>query len=404
MKLTRYCASLLLMLCLVPFGSRAGTAAIVVAEWPRLSFDLQDAAAERTYMDKRLYRWVILHAIKFDSAGNMYATTPRVVSDVPATLSKLVMKDGEWKLQPFPNREYNAMSNPNGVRSVIGMEIDRNDVLWLLDQGRVGSAPAVAGRQRLLAIDLRTGREVFRYTFTETEADSQCAFLNDLAVDVDRGMVYVTDSGLMCKPMKAGLIAVNTRTRTAKRFLSAPEWVNDEAGFAFTVNGRKVLQGEPLLVGADGIALSRDGGRLYWTRLTGNRLLSLPTEVVRDFDKPEQDIIKAITQEGILPSNADGLAMDRDDNLFMAGVALSGIMVRDGKSGKVSALLSDPQIGWPDTLAWGPGGDLYFVANNINVWLDKAMEFDKPNAPNFRLYKVPMSRGQGGSGNSQQTR
>ena len=55
---------------------------------------------------------------------------------MPATLSKLVKKDGIWKLQPFPSMEMNRIrQRPLELKAVLGFEIDRNDVMWILDRG-----------------------------------------------------------------------------------------------------------------------------------------------------------------------------------------------------------------------------------------------------------------------------
>ena len=85
----------------------------VVAEWNRLSYDLGDAAAEKAYDDQEIYKKALLHGVKVDSKGNLYVSTARWGGkEIPATLSKLVKKDGTWKLQPFPSKEMNDVGNP----------------------------------------------------------------------------------------------------------------------------------------------------------------------------------------------------------------------------------------------------------------------------------------------------
>lgn len=219
----------------------------------------------------------------------------------------------------FGRRQHKALNdvnNPKGLKAVLGFEIDRNDVMWILDQGHVAGAPSGPGDEKLIGWDLKTGKEVARYEFSEADCDRKCSFLNDVAVDNDAGVVYISDSGIFCSPLKGGLIVA----QKAKRVLSAPEFVNDEA-YTFQIHGRDVLKAKdgkpnPMKTGADGIALSGDKKTLYWTNLTGNRLLSLPTALIRDFGKTEDEVKKAVKVETTLPSNTDGITADRANNLY----------------------------------------------------------------------------------------
>lgn len=367
----------------------------VVAEWTRLHYDLGDAAAEKAYDEQQVWKKVLMQGAKVDSRGQIYVSTARWGGKViPATLSKLVKKGGEWKLQPFPSRAMNDIGNPKGLKAVLGFEIDRHDVMWILDQGHVAGAPSGPGDEKLIGWDLKSGREVARYEFSEAESDRKCSFLNDVAVDNDAGVVYISDSGIFCSPLKGGLIVYDIKANKARRVLSAPEWVNDEA-FTFRIHGREVLkakdgQPNPMKTGADGIALSGDKQTLYWTNLTGNRLLALPTAVIRDFTRSEEDVKKAARVVTTLPSNTDGMTADRDGHLYMTALSANGIMKRDARTGAISTLVASDEISWPDTLAWGPGGSLYLVSNHLHLWVDGDMDFDRPKVPNFRIYRLQL--------------
>jgi sugar lactone lactonase YvrE len=397
--MNRLLASLSLALGAVTLSTTslaAGPKLEVVAEWTRLHYDLGDPAAEKAYDEQQVWKKVLMQGAKVDSQGNIYVSTARWGGkEIPATLSKLVKKGKEWKLLPFPNKALNDVGNPKGLKAVLGFEIDRNDVMWILDQGHVAGAPSGPGDEKLIGWDLKRGKEVARYEFSEADSDRKCSFLNDVAVDNDAGVVYISDSGIFCNPLKGGILVYDIRANKAKRVLSAPEWVNDEA-FTFQIHGRDVLKAKdgkpnPMKTGADGIALSGDKRTLYWTNLTGNRLLALPTALIRDFSKSEDEVKKAVQVVTTLPSNTDGMTADRDNNLYMTALTLNGIIRRDAKSGAVSTLVARDDISWPDTLAWGPGGMLYLVSNHLHLWVDGDMDFDKPKVPNFRIYKMKLS-------------
>lgn len=361
----------------------------VVAEWNRLPYDLGDANAEKAYMSNETYKKVLLQGVKVDSKGNMYVSTARWGGpDVPATLSKLVKKNGQWELQPFPSVEMNKVGDRRALQAVLGFEIDRNDVMWILDQGHIAGKPSEPGAEKLILWDLKTNRELQRYEFSDADSDKKCSFLNDVAVDNDHDFAYITDSGIFCDRLHGGLIVYDRKNNRARRVLDQTVFTTDEAGFQFRIDNQPVLSKTPMRTGADGIALSGDKRTLYWTNLSGHALYSLDTALLRDFSTSEQALRTSVKRVATLPSNTDGMISDRDGNLYMTALEMNGLMFRDAKTGKISTYVSHPEMAWPDTLSWGPDGNLYVVSGHLNLWVDNAMDFDHPAVPNFRIWKV----------------
>ena len=95
-----------------------------------------------------------------------------------------------------------------------------------------------------------------------------------------------------------------------------------------------------------------------------------------------------------LPSNTDGMTADRDGNVYMTALTLNGLLRLDGKTGQVSRFVFHPEMSWPDTLAWGPDGSLYVVANHLNVWVDGRHEFRGPAGPQLPDLEDPRRRPQ----------
>ena len=141
--------------------------------------------------------------------------------------------------------------------------------------------------------------------------------------------------------------------------------------------------------GADGIALSGDKETLYWTNLTGNHLYSLPTVVMRDAQATGTDIENAVKVEAVLPSNTDGMTADNAGNIYMTALSLDGVMRFEEATGRVTRFAHNPEMNWPDTLAWGPDEALYVVSNHLHLWVDGDMNFKDPEIPNFRIWKIP---------------
>lgn len=361
----------------------------IVAEWNSLPYKIKDADIRKAWEGSDLFGKALIQGVKLDSAGNMYVSTARWGgAAIPATLSRLV-RDGEgWVLEPYPSEAMNAIENADGLKAVLGFEIDRNDVMWILDQGHVAGKMS-KGDAKLVLWDIKAGKEVGRYVFPEDQADPKCSFLNDLAVDNDTGFAYIADSGIFCDPLHGGLIVYDSNTNTARRILDRSRFTNNEPHFFFNIDDRKVLKNSGMQTGADGIALSGDKDTLYWTNLTGNTLYSLDTDLLRDFDASETVIENAVDVVTSLPSNTDGMTADRAGNLYMTALTLDGLMKLDGATGAISRFAHHPEMNWPDTLAWGPDGSLYAVSNHLHVWVDGDMNFEDPAIPNFRIWKIP---------------
>ncbi len=362
----------------------------VLAEWNSLPYIVKDADTRAAWEGSEIFGKALLQGVKVDSAGNIYVSTARWGgAAIPATLSKLVQHGDTWALQAWPNEAMNDIANATGLKAVLGFEIDRSDVMWILDQGHVAGAPFAAGDAKLVLWDIKASKEIQRYVFSAAEADPECSFLNDLAVDNDSGFAYITDSGIFCDPLHGGLIVYDRNTKSARRILNQHRFTNDEPNFFFNIDNRPVLKDGGMRTGADGIALSGDKETLYWTNLTGNHLYSLPTELLRDFNSSEIVLENAVEIAAVLPSNTDGMTADNAGNIYMTALSLDGIMKFDEGTRRVSRFVHHPDMNWPDTLAWGPDGAMYAVSNHLNVWVDGDMDFDNPEIPNFRIWKIP---------------
>lgn len=222
--------------------------------------------------------------IHFDAMDRAFVSTPRLISaTAPATLSILdtTAQSGPARLTAFPSREGNAVNTDpaQSLRNVLGFYIDRkNGWLWALDMGFVaGETESPAGAQKLVVLDLHSGRTIKRIAL-DGVADRKASFLNDVVVDENRRVAYISDSGSRSAPEnQVGLIIVDFATGTARRVLDRHPALQIEPGVNVVSHGTEVWPGKPLLIGINGIALSPDAGTLYWTVTTGTHAYAVPT-------------------------------------------------------------------------------------------------------------------------------
>jgi sugar lactone lactonase YvrE len=361
----------------------------IVAEWNSLPYRIKSESVKKTWESSKLFGKALLHGVKVDGRGNIYVSTSRWGGkEIPATLSKVVRDGDAWVLQAFPSEEMNDVDNPDGLKAVLGFEIDRNDVMWILDQGHIAGAPSGQKDEKLILWDLKTNREIQRYIFSEKDSDKKGSFLNDLAIDNDTGFAYIADSGIFSRPLSGGLIIYDSHANRARRILDKSPFTTNDPNFFFNIDGNAVTKDGPMLTGADGIALSGDKKTLYWTNLTGNTLYSLDTEPLRDFLTPENEIAGSVREVCTLPSNTDGITSDRDGNLYMTALTLNGIMRRDAKTGAITRYVYHREMSWPDTVGWGPDKSLYVVSNHLNLYVQDDMDFSAPAVSNFRIWRI----------------
>lgn len=362
----------------------------VVVEMNRLVYEVKSPGLRAAWEKSKIFGCALAQGAKVDARGQIYVSTARWGGrEIPATLSRLVREDSAWVLQPFPSEEMNDPANPRGLKSVLGFEIDRDNIMWILDQGKIAGAPTQPGDEKLVLWDLNQNREIDRYEFKEGEIDHKCSFLNDIVVDNDSGFAYIPDSGTFCDPLHGGILVYDAKNKRARRVLDRTMFTSDDPNFVFNVGGRPVLKSSPMRTGADGVALSGDKRTLYWTNLTGNTLWSLSTALLRDPTVSEAVLQSNVKRAAVLPSNTDGLTADRAGNVYLTALMLNGLLKYNPERGTLQRFVYHPEMVWPDTLSWGSDGSLYVISNHLNLGIDGDMDFEHPSVPNFRIWRIP---------------
>lgn len=332
--------------------------------------------------------------IRFDGTGRAFVSTPRLITAAaPATLSILDTRaeSGPARLTAFPSVEANAVDGApdTHLRSVLGFHVDqRNGWLWALDQGHVaGEQEAPPGAQKIVVFDLRTGAAI-KTIGLDPVADRKGSFLNDIAVDEERKLAYVSDSGLRSAPAnQAGLIVADFASGQARRVLDRDPRVLPQPGNRVVAHGAEVWPGRPLLLGVNGIALSPDAQTLYWTVTSGTRAYAIPTALLRDPHAGPARLAAAVRDLGEVGGNTDGIVTDRQGRLYITDVTRNGIVRHDPHSGAMTLLAADARVVWPDTPTIGPDGALVFTASSLNRHFAGEI---KPGEERYELWRLPV--------------
>eukprot|EP01113_Clastostelium_recurvatum_P009778 TRINITY_DN14756_c0_g1_i2.p1 TRINITY_DN14756_c0_g1~~TRINITY_DN14756_c0_g1_i2.p1 ORF type:complete len:421 (-),score=56.89 TRINITY_DN14756_c0_g1_i2:104-1366(-) len=380
--------------------SSSPPAAELMYEWSSLVFDWSNIpqSVYDTWISLNGSEHCMLAGIKISHTGDVYVSVPRWTppGTVPSTLNKIVPNpqvDGGYMLQPYPSYDMNKEGDPNALQSVLGYEIDSSDRLWILDQGKVNSQPAIPGAIKLIIWDITTNTLVKKYVFSEQEAGASTSFLNDIVINthVPGGSLfaYITDSGLGLKPsdpVHGALIVYDYGTNTVRRILDSVESTQPDESLWITINGDKVLADAPMRTGADGLALNDDGSVVFWCPLTSTIIYALPTSILHysntTDEQIEQDVIR-VYDKGCA---SDGLAYANNGVLYITSISNSSIIAIDLSNGNSSVVVHDSALMvWPDTIGFDHKGSIMFVSNQLYKFVEGVLDFSQTN---FRIWKV----------------
>jgi sugar lactone lactonase YvrE len=319
------------------------------------------------------------------SHGNrIFLNFPLWGDNVPFTVAELV----HGKAVPYPSAEINdwpgrASDDPTTFTdqainaahfiSVQSVVVDPADRLWVLDTGSPLQKGALPGGPKLVAIDLATNK-VLKTILLPPEVAGTTSYMNDVRFDLSKGnaigaiqgTAYITDSS---SQGPNAIVVVDLSTGRSWRRLNNHPSTRPDPGFIGFFEGRPMYHtstGKPperILVGADGIALSRDGSQLFYCPLSSTRLYSVSATALRDQSIPDAKVaetVRLVTGKG--PS--DGLEADAEGNVY-AGDYSTNSIIRISSTGMVETLLHDPRLLWPDTLSLSDDGYLYITANQL---------------------------------------
>ena len=261
--------------------------------------------------------------------------------------------------RPFPNASWNRTSGPSSERWVapLGIRADGEGNIWVIDSGSKTLPP------KLVAFREDTGDLVYRYEFPAALA-APGGFAQDIAVDARRGFVYVADAGGDYAP---GLIVVDTLTNQAHRIEGIQAF--DAENIDMVVDRNIVVKQDrygnwkPARIALDPITLSADGEVLYFGAMHGTSWYAVPTSALRD-GASSAEVDRLITRVGSKPLS-DGAATDAAGNHYFTDPEHHAITRMDTQ-GKLSTLVSSPELTWPDSAIFGPDNVLYVATNQLH--------------------------------------
>jgi sugar lactone lactonase YvrE len=303
-------------------------------------------------------------ALAVTGDGRMFGTFPRWDHNPVSPVAQF-SADGR-SVQPYPNASWcvwNDSVKTDPQHHWIcpqGIIVDKTGLLWVLDPAAPGMKFIVAGGPKLVCIDPKTNQVVKNISFGPDLAPAK-SYLNDVRIDTDRQVAYLTES------TQGGIIVMDLKTQKGRRLLTKHPSVKAEKGLLLKAGGTHEMidpMGKPMMVNSDGIALSRDGQYLYYQAITGHHLYRIKTEALRNPALTEAQLGQQVENLGEVPAT-DGLEIDAQNNIYLTAFEQNAL-VRRSPDGKLTTLVKEDRLLWPDTYFWGADNTLYVTASAIH--------------------------------------
>lgn len=310
--------------------------------------------------------------VTVEEGGRIFVNFPRWGDPVPFTVAEI--KNG----QPvaYPDAEINRLDIPRAKETFVSVQsviVDPRNRLWVLDTGSIKFEPVVPNGPKLVGIDLQTNR-IFKTIHFPADVVLPTTYLNDVRFDLRRGrdgVAYITDSS---DKGANGIIVVDLASGKSRRLLNDHPTTKAETNFLPFVEGQALMQrqpGEPprhIKLGADGIAISADGTRLFYCPLASRRLYSVATDALLNEKMTDIQVAATVKDEGMKPAS-DGLESDAQGRIYCTDYETNGI-VRRKPDGMFEIVVHDQRALWPDTISIASDGYLYFTANQLHRQAD----------------------------------
>ena len=303
-------------------------------------------------------------------------------------------KDG--KLVPFPNKSWNQGKTKNSgtaFDSVLGIQCDTNGVVWMLDTGLRNLSD-----QKLVGWDTFNNRlhKVINLIPPKSEtriALPETAFLNDLAVDPNNRVCYLSHSGGV---KNSAIVVVDLETGTTRYVLQGHKSVQPE-DTPLVMEHRKLDFTLPdsgklaILIGVNPIALDSSNEWLYYGPMNGKSMYRVRTADLRNPRLSSSELADKVERYSDKPI-CDGISIDDGGNIYISDLEANaiGVITPDRQYKK---LIEDERISWPESFSFGPDGYLYFVASQLHrsAPLNNGKETARPPFYVFRI--KPLSPG-----------
>ena len=282
----------------------------------------------------------------FMSVHEFYGPELRVVE---------VMPDGSTK--PYPTEDWARApeGDGNGLNGVLGLRVDRDGILWMLD----GQNAERTGR--VIGWNTRT-EELHAIYYIGQPVARAFSFLNDLAVDRENEAIYISDTA---NHTESAIIVIDLETGRAKRVLEGSQFTKAE-DTPMIIDGKEVLLGgNPAKIGVNPITIDPTNTWVYFAPMTASAMYRVRTQDLTDESLSDAELASRVERYGDKPIS-DGSTIDADGNVYITAMTDNAIGVTKPDGSYEVLFQSDENLPWPDGFSMGVDGYVYATVNELH--------------------------------------
>lgn len=287
--------------------------------------------------------------VAVSNKGTIYATIHPLGNP---SLQLVTVKDSKT-IEAFPNkrwqRENGTTATETSFDTPLGVTTDENGNLWVIDMGlNIGST-------RLFCFDAQTKETIFSLTLPQ-EVAPKGSFVQDLAVDLKNGFVYLADIE------NPGLIVVNTKSKASRRLKQHDSFLSENVD---TIIDSKIIYfgAKPSRVAIDPITISDDKETVFYGAMNGKAWYSISAKAIRA-GLSDAAILETIVKVGEKPIS-DGAATDQDGHHYFTNLNDKGIDQWNTSTKTLKPIIRDERLLWPDNITI-QNGYIYIAVNQLH--------------------------------------
>lgn len=291
---------------------------------------------------------------------------------------------GLQKANPYPDSALNnwkqGQDGKNKWVCVQAVYIDDRKTMWVVDPAAPRMAEVYEKSHKLVKINMNTNAVERIYPFEGVASDT--SYINDVRVDTEKQFAYLTNS------KEGGILIVDLKTGTTRQVLSKHYSVRSDPAFKFIIDGKELTKdGKVVKIHSDGIALTPDGTWLYYKPLTDDKLYRIKTEDLRNTALTATELATKVEDLGHFRTS-DGMIFDKKGNLYL-GDLLNSSIVRISPDLKMTTVVQDERLIWPDSYSISDDGYLYISCSQINKQPEYNGGVNKRTSP-YAIFKLKL--------------
>lgn len=335
------------------------------------------AALQLVYQDSTYQ----LTGVAISHDGRLFTCYPRWSTTYKNAVAEITHGNPET---PYPNQYMNSW-NPgdSGMTKWVcaqSLSVDGNNNLWVVDPASPYQLGVYQNSQKLVEISLASNSVLHTYPLANVSDDQ--SYLSDVAVDNADNVAYITNSS------EGGILVVNLNTGWSRQVLQGSSSVIADETYILTIDGQQINRfGAPYYANSYALALTPDNSYLYFKSLSDHNLYRIPASDLRDTTLSPTVLSARAENLGTYVST-NGMIFDQAGNLYMGDIEQHRIVKLD-KSGKLTTVVQDSRLIWPDSYAISTDGYLYISCSQINLGADFNNGTSKRTTP-YTIYRIKL--------------